>query len=80
MSATAPTLTPDDTRLDGDDDDVVSHYARKTDITRALIDGTPIKALCGVVFVPHRDPSRFPVCARCKQVYDQISGGRPTAN
>ena len=32
--------------------------------------GSPLEALCGVVFVPRRDPSRLPVCAVCKDIYD----------
>ena len=34
--------------------------------------GTPVRALCGKVWVPSRDPKRFPVCPECKEIYDSI--------
>ena len=36
----------------------------------ARINGTPIEALCGYVWVPGRDPRQLPVCQACKDVYD----------
>jgi hypothetical protein len=39
-------------------------------VMEARIYGTPIEALCGAVFVPHRDPTRLPICAACKDIYD----------
>jgi hypothetical protein len=39
--------------------------------------GTPITALCGKVWVPSRDPSRFPVCPECKDIYDNHLTGEP---
>ena len=39
-------------------------------VVEARIYGTPLKALCGMVFVPQRDPSRLPVCAPCKDIYE----------
>ena len=54
----------------------VAHYARSEDIVRATVTGEPIQALCGAVFVPTRDPSRFPVCEPCQKVMAQIKRGR----
>ena len=39
-------------------------------VLEARIYGTPLEALCGVVFVPKRDPSKLPLCAACKDIYD----------
>jgi hypothetical protein len=39
-------------------------------ILDARINGTPIEALCGFVWVPARDPRQLPVCQACKEVYD----------
>ena len=36
----------------------------------ARINGTPIEALCGHIWVPARDPRQLPVCQACKEVYD----------
>jgi Protein of unknown function (DUF3039) len=37
--------------------------------------GTPIKALCGKVWVPSRDAKRFPVCPECKEIYESLPDG-----
>lgn len=38
-------------------------------VLAAMINGTPITALCGYVWVPTRDPSQFPVCYICEEIY-----------
>ena len=38
----------------------------------ATVFGTPIKALCGKVWVPSRDPKKFPVCPECKEIYESL--------
>lgn len=38
-------------------------------VLAARIEGTPIEALCGHVWVPSRDPKQLPVCQRCKDIY-----------
>ncbi len=58
----------------------VAHIGRREDITRAYVTGEPIIALCGVVFVPTRDPSRYPVCQACERVLKGIRAGRSGAN
>jgi hypothetical protein len=39
-------------------------------VVEARIYGTPLEGLCGVVFVPQRDPSRLPLCGACKDIYE----------
>lgn len=36
----------------------------------ARINGTPIEALCGHVWVPARDPRQLAMCQKCKDVYE----------
>jgi hypothetical protein len=48
--------------------DGYAHYANKTEITRAAVEGGRVTALCGFKFPPVRDPQRFPVCPRCKEL------------
>lgn len=55
------------------DHDRFAHYAEKDEITKALVDGTPIVAICGKVWVPSRDPNGFPICPKCKELFDQLS-------
>lgn len=38
-------------------------------VLAARVEGTPLEALCGHVWVPSRDPKQLPVCQRCKDVY-----------
>jgi hypothetical protein len=30
--------------------------------------------LCGKVWVPVRDPARFPICPTCKEIYEGLRG------
>jgi hypothetical protein len=41
-----------------------------------MVTGTPVVALCGKVWVPSRDPKRFPVCPECQRLYDLGPEGR----
>lgn len=52
-----------------------SHYAPKDKITEAMVMGTPVVALCGKVWVPSRDPERYPVCPACKEIYEGMPEG-----
>ncbi len=38
-------------------------------VLEARINGTPVEALCGFVWVPSRDPKQLPVCEECKNIY-----------
>jgi hypothetical protein len=38
-------------------------------VTEARINGTPVTALCGKVWIPDRDPKRYPVCETCKEIF-----------
>lgn len=47
-----------------------SHYVRKEKILESAMSGEPVIALCGKVWVPGRDPQKFPVCPACKEILD----------
>lgn len=53
-----------------------AHYVEKDKIVESAITGSPIKALCGKVWVPGRDPSKFPVCPDCEKVYNGLPPGK----
>lgn len=57
------------------DHDMFAHYVRKDKIVESAVTGIPVIALCGKVWVPSRDPSRFPVCPDCKRIYDGLPAG-----
>ena len=62
-----PVGAPETIDTDHGDHDRFAHYCRKADITRALVTGEAIVALCGKKWVPTRDPSRYPVCPTCAE-------------
>jgi hypothetical protein len=72
-------VRPDLGETDTDEPDV-AHIAPAADVNRAYVTGEAITALCGVVFVPTRDPNRYPVCEPCKAILDQIKAGRGGSN
>lgn len=37
-------------------------------LTNAIINQTPITALCGKTWVPSRDPKKYPICPTCKEI------------
>jgi hypothetical protein len=49
-----------------------SHYAPKNKIMESALTGKPVLALCGKLWVPGRDPQKFPVCPTCKEIYEKL--------
>ncbi len=68
--------TRTDIRPDHGDHERFAHYVEKDKLTEAMVMGTPVVALCGKVWVPSRDPSKFPICPECKRLYDLGPEGR----
>jgi hypothetical protein len=64
-----------DLRLDDGDHERFSHYVDKEKIVDSAVLGTPVVALCGKVWVPSRDPKKFPVCPECKEIYESMPEG-----
>ena len=62
-----PVQAPDRVDTDHGDHDRFAHYCKKADVTRALVTGEAIVALCGKKWVPARDPSRYPICPTCAE-------------
>lgn len=61
-------------RGDDGDNDRYAHYVSKERLEQARITGRPVIALCGKVWIPKRNPERYPVCPECKKVYSQMRG------
>ena len=49
-----------------------AHYVRKNKVLESALNGTPVIALCGKVWVPGRDPNKFPVCPICQEIYNGL--------
>ncbi|WP_297412047.1 DUF3039 domain-containing protein [Naasia sp.] len=60
-------------QVDEGDHDRFAHYVRKEKIVESAVTGKPVIALCGKVWVPGRDPSKFAVCPTCKEIYKSLA-------
>jgi hypothetical protein len=68
------------TAYEDGDHERFAHYVKKEKILESALSGDPVIALCGKVWVPGRDPGRFPVCPTCKEILDQLPPGDDEAD
>lgn len=59
-------------KISTDESKQFSHFAEAAKVTEGYVLGTPIEALCGKIFIPSRDPERFPVCPICKKIAEAL--------
>lgn len=80
----APQLEPESTtavleraeeQREPGDADRYAHYVRKDRITKSLVEGGPVVALCGKIWTPVRNPDKYPLCPTCKAIYEKIGNG-----
>ncbi|MBI1379115.1 MAG: DUF3039 domain-containing protein [Frankiales bacterium] len=66
-----------DTQVEDGDHERFAHYVKKDQIVESAVTGKPVIALCGKVWVPGRDPDKFPVCPDCRRIIEAMfpSGG-----
>lgn len=64
-----------ETPVEPGDHERFAHYVEKDKIVESAVMGSPVIALCGKVWVPGRDPNRFPVCPACKEIYEGLPKG-----
>lgn len=57
-----------------------AHYVQKDKIMESAMTGEPVIALCGKVWVPGRDPNKFPVCPACREIYQGLQSGGDNAD
>ena len=57
-----------------------AHYVRKNKIMESALSGEPVVALCGKVWVPGRDPKKFPVCPTCKEIHAGLRNPKDSEN
>lgn len=58
--------------VEAGDHERYSHFVKKDKIVESAVLGNAVLALCGKVWVPSRDPEKFPVCPSCKEIYEQL--------
>lgn len=69
-----PTISKPD---EGDHDKFAHIVIPKEAVTRAYVTGEAVIALCGKRWVPTRDPTVYPICPTCKEVYSAHFGHGP---
>lgn len=47
-------------------------------VVGGMINSTPVKALCGKVWVPGRDPQKYPICPTCKDIAAAMGWSLPS--
>jgi hypothetical protein len=47
-------------------------------VVGAMINATPVKALCGKVWVPGRDPQKYPICPTCREIAQALGWSLPS--
>ena len=65
--------------LEGFRDDRDEFVAAGTSVVEGIVNGTPVRALCGKTWVPGRDPRRYPLCGTCKEIAEQMGWAIPAS-
>jgi hypothetical protein len=50
-----------------------AHYVHHRDLSRRMVEGQAARSICGIYFVPSRDPEGLPVCAECNAAYREAT-------
>jgi hypothetical protein len=66
-----------DPTLDGGHERLTHIVKGKGRLTEAMVTGQPVTALCGKVWVPGRDPNRYPLCETCREIFTRETGRDP---
>jgi hypothetical protein len=62
-------------QVEAGDHERFAHYVQKDKIVESAVMGAPVVALCGKVWIPNRDPGKFPVCPQCKSIFEGLPTG-----
>lgn len=72
MTNNLDTLQDSQVVVDQGDHERFSHYVKKDRIVESAVMGSAVVALCGKVWVPTRDPQKFPVCPDCLKIFEKL--------
>jgi hypothetical protein len=48
-------------------------------VVAGMVNATPVRALCGKLWIPGRDPQKYPLCPTCKEIAESIGWSLPSA-
>jgi hypothetical protein len=76
-----PSPTRPDAQFDDSDHERMTHIVLEgfkpesgdfvkagTNVVEGMVNGVPVRALCGKTWVPGRDPQRYPLCPTCREI------------
>jgi hypothetical protein len=63
--------------LEGVETDAGEFVAAGPSVVEGIVNATPVRALCGKVWVPGRDPKRYPVCPTCREIAESLGWAVP---
>lgn len=66
------TITEESVDFQSGDHERYSHYVNKNKIVESAVMGNAVEALCGKIWIPSRDPQKFPVCPTCQEIYESL--------
>jgi hypothetical protein len=66
------TITEEKIDYQSGDHERYAHYVNKNKIVESAVMGNAVEALCGKIWVPSRDPQKFPVCPSCQEIYEAL--------
>jgi hypothetical protein len=69
------TLEVTDEKLETGQGDVAHIVKDPQKVAQAYLEGTPIEALCGYVWVPSKSVKSLPICQMCKEMADAFMDG-----
>ncbi|HVB50590.1 MAG TPA: DUF3039 domain-containing protein [Acidimicrobiales bacterium] len=46
-------------------------------VVAGMVNATPVRALCGKVWIPGRDPQKYPLCPTCKEIAESMGWSLP---
>ncbi len=84
-------LAPPEPQLDGDHErmahivlegfqpDEGDYVPAGPSVVEGIVNGTPVRALCGKVWVPGRDPQKYPLCPTCKEIAGHLGWSVPSS-
>ena len=92
IQAQPDVITQSTTEVDEGDHDRYTHLvlegytkksgkfvALKNSVVEGMVNATPVRALCGKVWVPGRDPAKFPLCPTCKEIAGGLGWSLPSS-
>ena len=51
--------------------------ALENSVVDAMVNATPVRALCGKVWVPNSDPRNSPICPTCREIAESLGWSVP---